>query len=252
MVTTLYFRDDDCYELDSHFQEIFELFQTLELPINYAVIPHKITLQFKEYLNKHQNSPFNVSQHGFTHKNYGKDKKYEFGPSRSLSEQYKDIAQGKKIMHQTFQSLFNNIFVPPYHGFDNNTLACLIKLKYKGISVNHAQLKTTDRVSVFPIHLSLETYSLNKPPIEKTLKKLLAEYTHYSRHLKTIGIYFHHSMLSENGIKNLELFLRYIKKEKDRNKVGPVLLGKPSHPKNHHSEYPPNHFYTPNTIQLSH
>jgi len=58
-----------------------------KLPINYAIIPGKMSQRVVDFLNKKMRKHpklITVAQHGYMHENHGnKHQEYEFGKSRS-------------------------------------------------------------------------------------------------------------------------------------------------------------------------
>jgi len=136
----IYFRDDDVAELSANVKNFNEIAIRHNIPINYAVIPGKITDRAIAFLNKQiEKHPHlvSVSQHGYMHENHGSFPKYEFGKSRSLEQQFRDIKKGKEIMDSNFNH--THIFVAPFNAFDQNTIPCLKKLGFKGISAGPIQ-----------------------------------------------------------------------------------------------------------------
>ena len=204
-MAVVYFRNDDIMKLSSKFRRFHELMVSNNIPINYAVIPYHITQRAIDFLNKEMKKhPITLSQHGYKHENYGSTKKYEFGKSRSLQQQYKDIKKGKEIMDENFDH--PNIFTTPYNEFDNNTIACLKKLKFKALSAGNLCPKNFPSL---PTQIFFENYPENKLPYCRSLKETTKQFL--LQKTNKIGILSHHEVFTNKDFITWEKFIKVVK-----------------------------------------
>ncbi|MBU4069530.1 MAG: DUF2334 domain-containing protein [Nanoarchaeota archaeon] len=163
MKKQIFFRNDDVWKLDKNLKNLVKIFLSNKIPLHLSVIPGKMTIKCKDFLKqliKKYPELIEIGQHGFMHKNYSnkKDKfsKYEFGEKRTYEEQKKDILEGKKILNSITRI---DIFTPPWHGFDNQTLKILMETKYSIISTD---LKKPVLNNSFNLKRILTSIYLNK------------------------------------------------------------------------------------------
>ena len=99
------------------------------------------------------------------HKNYNPkscENKYEFGDTRSYSEQKKDIIMGWLRLYGAFKKRFAPIFVPPFHFHDLKTLQIINRLgQRKNIYIFSAGKKTLPKHKNF---LDIPAYLTFSPP----------------------------------------------------------------------------------------
>lgn len=127
----VFIRNDDVWTLDPDFRFFAEQAVDNGIPVVYAVIPMTMEKELVRFLCKaKEKNPclLDIVQHGLSHHNYATPedaRKYEFGAGRSLGQQQEDIQQGQAKMRRAFGDLFTPAFVPPYHGYDQNTIRVL-------------------------------------------------------------------------------------------------------------------------------
>jgi hypothetical protein len=121
-------RDDDIGELTDILRRFVEQFVSARIPVSYQVIPERLTDDCARYMlqmvREHPDL-IEIGQHGLRHEMFlkGKRLKREFGPERSLDQQTDDIAEGLALLRRHFGSdLPIQVFTPPQHKFDRNTL----------------------------------------------------------------------------------------------------------------------------------
>jgi hypothetical protein len=216
MRVQLFIRNDDVWTLDKSFRFFFNAALKRRLPVVHAVIPGKMDQGLIRFLckAKEKNSELvDIVQHGWMHTNHSESvgKKYEFGATRSLKLQHEDIKKGVKQMRLAFGDLFTPVFVPPFHGYDQKTLAVIRKEKFWALSAgNNIQDKKMPLVN-FPATISFSQYDTNGTisihGAGQMLKMLLKSAT--SRALS--GIVMHHSDFKEaSSQKELIGFLDYL------------------------------------------
>lgn len=134
----LFFRDDDAGIGNERLFALLDIFEKYRMPLDLAAIPQAVTKDFAEKLTARMRGSknlFSVHQHGFAHENHETaGRKCEFGASRSKAEQFRDIAEGKKILKRHFGALAQPIFTPPWNRCSNTTAEVLTQLNFKILS----------------------------------------------------------------------------------------------------------------------
>ena len=227
----IYLRDDDVYKCDKNFKRIFATLKEYKIPVIYGVIPKLATKNFAHFLNKEKTknpSLIDISQHGWKHTNYGGKtrNKYEFGPLRGIAQQGKDILKGYLKMKKLFGKNFTPAFIPPYHGYNKNTLKIIDELK---IPIFSANKKTTIKKKKFldlPIDIALNDYNKKSRPVmlkSETMVRRL--FTSLSNKGNIKGILLHHNLVvTDYDLKEIKKFLSLLKKLENERRIKPVLF----------------------------
>ncbi|MEH6402351.1 MAG: polysaccharide deacetylase family protein [Sneathiella sp.] len=141
-VATFWWRDDDLNEPTTAFDRLLDLRDTLDIPLNLAVIPDEVDPRIGDDL-----AGCTILQHGVLHKSFAKDgqKKSEFPETRSLTECVEDLKQGKARMEELFGDVFFPVFVPPWNRISDPVIKELKTLGFVGLSRYKA------RVSAQPV-----------------------------------------------------------------------------------------------------
>lgn len=206
-------RDDDVNKLSSKFLKFFQIANNLDIKINYAVIPYKLSKKTINFLNKQSKHKLNICVHGYKHLNYSKNiNKYEFGDNRSLKQQIQDIKKGTKIIKKNFKKeIINNVFVPPFHGMNLNTLKALGKCNYKYISTRNNEFIKNNKITNIGIDINCNIY--NKTQVKMITKKEIISKINNSKK-KLISLNIHHETLSEQKLNEFFKVMNYYKKKK--------------------------------------
>lgn len=136
--TRFFLRDDDVGALTPELQGFMDVFATRGLPVSYQIIPAALTEDCAAYLRGRRTKAgnlFEFAQHGLTHEMTvgGRQVFYEFGPERTYSQQLDIILEGQAILDRSLGADFNrDVFTPPQHKYDRNTL---LALKAAGVKV---------------------------------------------------------------------------------------------------------------------
>lgn len=241
--TLTFLRDDDVYKYDNNFLSVFSLLKKYKIPVILGIIPKTIDKELVDFLNnekKDNTYRFNIVQHGWSHRNYNKDikNKYEFGPLRPYQQQKKDIKEGYARMKALFGENFTPAFVPPYHGYDNNTIEIINEL---GIPLFSAGEKTGTKTKTFldlPADISLNDYDPKGTPLPLSAERLIKNVASYMINRIFCGMVFHHQAIKNNyqlrhfktfvkflrtrekeGLIKITLFDRLISKKLEQNKI---------------------------------
>ena len=113
-----FFRDDDAGWHDEALEELLDVFELHEVPVDVAAIPVAMTARTATLIAARQSSGRNditVHQHGFAHVNHEPEgRKCEFGASRSPEQQRDDIARGRDELSALLGDL-PAVFTPPWN-----------------------------------------------------------------------------------------------------------------------------------------
>jgi len=197
MVSKVFVRDDDLANVSPTFLSFYALSTQFAIPILYGAIPAKLDTKMKKFI-KEKN--LQIAQHGYLHKNHGTTTKYEFGNGRSEEEQRQEIRKGMEILQKELPEQFHPIFIPPFHEFDETTLAILeeynleVSVPYE---VNMNNLK---------VHISLQKYGSNVT--STTFEEFSRELLRNIKQHKQVGIYAHHEDFDFKEGKKIFQFLR--------------------------------------------
>ncbi len=217
----VFLRDDDVFELDWKLRKFCQLILALKMPVIFGVIPKKITpatVNFLNQLKEEYPDLIDIVQHGYQHKNYSQNSnyKYEFGPKRTYLQQKNDILAGKKLMEKYFGKNFTPAFIPPFHGYNLDTLKVINELGYKIFSAG----KKTNFPSKFfldlPAKISLNIYLKNQTRT-LNLKEMIIKFTNACFNSKVLGIVLHHQDLDD--FKSIGKFFRFIQMKSKKSEI---------------------------------
>ena len=153
-----------------------------------------------------------IVQHGWMHSNHSilPSIKYEFGASRDYASQKTDIEQGLKKMRLAFGKYWTPAFVPPYHGYNDQTLKVLGGNEFKIFSAGTVRSKFKKNFIEMPTQVSFSQYENGKKSIYPA-KLVLANLLKSIRYRPLSGILTHHKDFS-NALYRRELirFLDYV------------------------------------------
>lgn len=216
----VFIRDDDVFELSQKLEEFWQLSSKWRIPVIFGVIPKKIdssTVKFLLRAKRKEPELIDIVQHGWEHKNYGSGKnKYEFGDFRTYNQQKKDILKGRKLMEKYFGEEFFPAFVPPFHGYNKETLKIIDQLRFKIFSGGKkTNLKKTNFLDL-PARISLNKYTKEKAftlSLEEIAKRIVEE-INFSP-LNVWGVLLHHKDIEDFKIVNKTIkILKIYEKDK--------------------------------------
>lgn len=229
----VFIRDDDVWELSSAFCDMFRFLIALKIPVVYGVIPSKLQKDCASFLKQEMRrypGLIDIAQHGLKHVNHSRSrKKYEFGANRTYKEQLLDIQEGRGILRDHFGRRLLSAFIPPYHGFDHNTIRVLDEL---GIAIFSAgeRAKAGGFFLDVPTQVLLNQYGLDGRPV--FLKAGLTIGNLISRLVpgQLTGVLMHHDVIRhKRDLREVKIFFRALTRLRDENKVRLVLLSEIQH-----------------------
>jgi len=217
----VFLRDDDVFKLDWKLEKFCQLILSLKMPVIFGVIPKKITPTTVNFLNQLKQKHFDlidIVQHGYQHKNYSLDPncKYEFGLKRTYLQQKSDILAGKKLMEKYFGRNFTPAFIPPFHGYNLDTLKVINELSYKVFSAGKKTSFPNKFFLDLPARMSLSVYLKNHTKT-LNLKEMIIKFTRACFGSKVLGIVLHHQDLDD--FESVGKFFRFIQMKSKKSEI---------------------------------
>lgn len=138
--TIVFFRDDDVGELTDAMRFHFDVLLKHEIPCAYQVVPNYLddecAREIRRLFNLHPGLA-HFNQHGLYHEQElaGARVHSEFAGGRSYAYQLRDIKTGRDLLADRLGSAFEaDVFTPPCHKYDRETLRALATLGFKTLS----------------------------------------------------------------------------------------------------------------------
>jgi len=196
----VFLRDNDVGWDDQAFFRFHSMVKEANLPMTYAVIPAHTTQATADFLlDEQEEYPVESVLHGWTHQNYQKDilSKYEFGGHRGFDEQYQDLQISRQRMDALFGKRYvRNVFVPPWHQFNADTLKALHALDFDTLALSTAEKTTVDAMENKPLLSLIHVFLwLADPGFQQLVPVWLKEIERTITTQPYVGLLFHHSDL---------------------------------------------------------
>ncbi len=204
----VFFRDDDGCKMTERMKKLLDMFISEKLPIDLAVVPSQLEEQFVNFVLKNREEGIRFHQHGFDHTNHGIDEKYEFGESRFYDDQIDDIKKGQELMKMHFGDKCDNIFTPPYHGYNKDTLKALREVGFEFFSVN----KRRGRTSMKQIPVNVDLMNWDDPYSFRDMNDIEEEIDAALNDNKVVGVLLHHEWFSGEDFEKVKLIIQKLKK----------------------------------------
>ena len=154
---SLFIRDDDAGWNNERLYRLLHVTRSRGVPIDLAVIPDALDAALARKLRQFTTSGelVAVHQHGRSHVSHeAAGRKNEFGPSRSVAEQWDDIHAGQRRLLALLGEPVDPIFTPPWNRCTAVTAACLAALGFELLSRDaDAETFGVDGIGELPVHL---------------------------------------------------------------------------------------------------
>jgi hypothetical protein len=140
MGTTVFFRDDDVGGLTPGLRNVVETLIEERVPCNYQVVPMYLNAEGAAYMREKRRAHPDLvvlNQHGYRHEDHrdGAVTYEEFGGHRPYDDQLAAIAEGRRMLVEMLDGDFSgDVFTPPCHKYDENTLSALYALGFRVVS----------------------------------------------------------------------------------------------------------------------
>jgi hypothetical protein len=136
----VFFRDDDVGPLGDPLRRVAELLLEESVPCSFQIVPTRLDDAAARYLRDlkraHAGLVF-LNQHGYRHQQEigGRQRWSEFAGGRRYEEQLADIRAGRQLLADRLGGAFDaEVFTPPCHKYDANTLRALGELGFGVLS----------------------------------------------------------------------------------------------------------------------
>ncbi len=223
--TKIFIRDDDAGVLSEEFLLFHQMVRDLSVPVVYAVVPSWVDKRSAAFFlseKKSAGSSFDLVQHGWAHINYAdkNDNKYEFGPRRTYQQQEEDIGRGKDLLRELFGEHCVPAFVPPFHGFDSNTVGVIEAAAFKIFSAGRNTGFRWQGVIDLPAGVYLNEYVSDGRSFCLDGKQALRRLSSALKTAPLTGCLFHHEAFQQKeGIDQIYFFLRAVAKLRERGEL---------------------------------
>ncbi len=226
----LFIRNDDVWALDKSFQKFFDFMFNQKIPVVYGVIPAKLQEDAALFLRRAKGKApklLDIVQHGYAHRNYAVvgEQPYEFGPTRTYTQQLEDISQGMQIMRRWFGELVTPGFIPPYHADDAKTIDAIEALN---IPLYSSRLKVPRQIKKFidlPAQIWANRVNVDGEPWPLEFHSLSRDLASVLESGQITGMVFrHHLMVNPKDKDVLAALMRLLVQERDKGKIRTVLF----------------------------
>lgn len=227
----VFFRDDDAGFGDDRLWRLLDLFGTRGLPLSIAAIPARLDPKCAERLVRSirtSDGLLAVHQHGYAHVNHERrGRKYEFGPSRSHSQQFRDIREGKKLMSGLFCGLEDPIFTPPWNRCTSVTARALHELGFSVLSRESRAHRIQSR-GLLELPISIDWLTKRKG-VRLGKDELSLRMAEVIRTEREFGVMLHHAEMDHGEREAFEQFCMVLGRYGEVNPVSMMktLLAKP-------------------------
>jgi hypothetical protein len=212
---TLFLRDDDVDEDEETLRHFLDISLSRHVPMNLAIIPGRLTDAAIQLLKDHKRfhpTLVELHQHGWQHLNHEPEgKKYEFGPSRSLHQQFEDIARGKALLEEIFGEKFSPVFTPPWNRCTEETFKVLDQLGFQGLSKEQGMQPVTG-YHFQEISITLDLYRWKGGATMKLPAEIVQQLLAQIEKGGTIGLLLHHKVMAAQDFAFLDHLLAELRR----------------------------------------
>jgi peptidoglycan/xylan/chitin deacetylase (PgdA/CDA1 family) len=184
----VFFRDDDAGWDDTRLLALLDVFAAHDLPVDLAVIPAELHPPLARELLARPG--VGLHQHGLAHANHERaGRKCEFGPSRGLAAQRRDIEAGRARLADLLGDRVDPIFTPPWNRCTTDTGTALAALGFRVLS-RESRAEPLDVPGLFelPVHIDWVRFSQ---------AELGARIAGAVRAGGPVGLMFHHAVMED-------------------------------------------------------
>ncbi|MEZ7979165.1 MAG: DUF2334 domain-containing protein [Myxococcota bacterium] len=138
--TIVFFRDDDVGEMTDPLRFHLDVLLERDIPCHYQVVPDYLDAECAgalRQLKQTHRDLLHFNQHGLHHEQTlnGEQVYSEFAGGRPFEDQLGDIRLGRERLEQALGDAFEgDVFTPPCHKYDRETLRALGELGFKTLS----------------------------------------------------------------------------------------------------------------------
>ena len=210
----IFFRDDDIDEDEETLIRLLDLFLSHGAPLNLAIIPDLLSdATVRQLLMRELWIPESLGliQHGWRHTNHEQEgRKCEFGISRSLADQFNDIARGKSRLEKAFGPRFYPAFTPPWNRCTEDTFGVLDELGFVVFSKDQGK-EPVEGHRFQEISTTLDLYRWKDGATLKPADEIVPALISQMRELDRVGILLHHKVMDDTAFTFLDQLLKELR-----------------------------------------
>ena len=182
----VFFRDDDAGWGDARLLALLDVFAARGLPVELAVIPLELDAGLAGELLARPG--VGLHQHGLAHTNHEREGRMcEFGPSRGLEAQRRDIETGRDRLTDLLGNRVDSIFTPPWNRCTPDTGSALAELGFRVLS-RESQAEPLRVPGLFELPIQIDWVRFS--PLE-----LGARIARAIQSGGPVGLMFHHAVM---------------------------------------------------------
>jgi hypothetical protein len=206
-----FLRDDDAGWDDARLFALLDCVAQAGASIDLAVIPQAAGAALAAELRARFDAApdlLGLHQHGFAHVNHeGIGRKCEFGASRTLDSQRRDLIEGRERLRQCFGERLDPIFTPPWNRCAAATPSLLVELGYAALSrdAGATPQHALNEISVHVDWCKQRRRDDSGAAIARDLARHVAGGA-------TIGLMLHHAQMDESDLALLAAWLPQLKR----------------------------------------
>jgi len=204
----VFFRDDDAGWNDPRLFALLDVFEERLIPLDLAVIPQSLTSALAAaLLNRKRSQPVGLHQHGYAHANHEPEgRKFEFGPSRSPEQQFRDISQGGRRLREQLGDAGEPMFTPPWNRCTQATVEALRALDFAVLSRDHgAQPLHLGGLGELCVGVDWCRHSGDRDELGRRLAAAMVR-------RPTTGILLHHAGMPNDDLEELQELLSLLQR----------------------------------------
>ena len=206
-----FIRDDDAGWDDERLFALLRCTERARVPIDLALIPQATGSALAAELSACFDAAggmIGLHQHGHAHSNFETaGRKCEFGPTRDLQAQRRDLVAGREHLRTLFGARLDAFFTPPWNRCSVATPSLLAELGYAGLSRD----RTAFAQQALPeLRVDLDwckQWRLATERGEGTGDAIAFELARHVQSGATVGLMLHHAQMSDTELQWLQAWL---------------------------------------------
>jgi hypothetical protein len=206
-----FLRDDDAGWDDERLFALLRCTERARVPIDLALIPQATGVALAAELRAcfdAAGGQIGLHQHGHSHHNHETtERKCEFGPTRDLDAQRRDLVAGREHLRTLFGARLDAFFTPPWNRCSVATPSLLAELGYAGLSRDRTAFPQQDlpELAVDVDWCRQQRLALERG--EGTGDAIAFELARHVRAGATLGLMLHHAQMSDVELECLQTWL---------------------------------------------
>jgi hypothetical protein len=198
----VFFRDDDAGWEDGRLRVLLDRFEAAGLPVDLAVIPAALGPGLAAELAAR---PCGLHQHGYAHANHEPEgRKCEFGASRAIEAQRRDIEAGRRTMDELLGARADPIFTPPWNRCTRDTAEVLAGAGFAALS-RESRAEPFGVPGLAELPVMLDWVRLEPAEIARRLEAAIraAAGAARGRGAGPVGLMFHHAVMDDGDMARM-------------------------------------------------